>query len=215
MRTNSLSRSWSAAWERPAFRKGVAALAIVGVPVLYAIPHFFGWSGARTGMLPPDPVLDHLGPYDLTWPIFTVLYGTVLLVVGRTLPDPWLILRGAQAYVLILLLRMCTMFLLPLEAPVDIIPLVDPITAVFYPGGEPFLKDLFFSGHTATMVLMTLLARGRLLRLWCLLATVLVGAGVVAQHVHWTVDVLAAPVFAGIAWWASAFSLRAFGRPGV
>ena len=111
---------------------------------------------------------------------------------------PLRLLHMVWAYALLLVLRMCTMYLFTFEPPAGIIPLQDPVTALFYPGGVPFLKDLFFSGHTATLVLFGLaVGPGRArLALWVLAAAV--GALVMAQHVHWTVDVVAAPFFAAL-----------------
>nr|WP_262898321.1 sphingomyelin synthase family protein [Hymenobacter siberiensis] len=66
---------------------------------------------------------------------------------------------------------------------------------------QPIVRDLFFSGHTATMVLLTLVGRGRSWR-WVLgLMSVAVGVLVLVQRVHYSYDVLAAPFFAGAAYW--------------
>jgi membrane-associated phospholipid phosphatase len=108
-------------------------------------------------------------------------------------------------------LRMLTMYLFTFEPPMGIIPLEDPVTAVFYPGGEPFLKDLFFSGHTATLVLFAFAMGPGRQRTALLLAALVVGGLVLVQHVHYTVDVLAAPFFAGLAWWVAGIVLRAAG----
>ena len=65
---------------------------------------------------------------------------------------------------------------------------------------QPIVRDLFFSGHTATMVLLALAGRGRTWR-WVLgLATVAVGLLVLVQRVHYSYDVLAAPFFAWLAY---------------
>ena len=108
-------------------------------------------------------------------------------------------------------MRMVTMELVTLEPPVNIIPLVDPVTVSFYPGGVPFLKDLFFSGHTATLALMVFISRGSVARWGVAVATIAVAVLVLLQHVHWTIDVLAAPLFAWFAWRMSALSLRLCG----
>jgi hypothetical protein len=39
-------------------------------------------------------------------------------------------------------------------------------------------------------------------------STLLVAMAVVVQHVHWTVDVLAAPVFAALSWWIAGLTVR-------
>lgn len=175
------------------------------VPVVVLLPVFFRWLNARPGRFPWEPLHAHLGPVDLSLPLFVVLYGAIALGILQLSREPWLLLRTARAYLLLLLLRMASMALFTLEPPPGMIPLQDPVTLLFYPDHVPFAKDLFFSGHTATVFLFVLAARSHRARAGLGLATVLVGAGVVAQHLHWTIDVLAAPFFAGLAWWASGF----------
>ncbi|MEO8734366.1 MAG: phosphatase PAP2-related protein, partial [Flavobacteriales bacterium] len=113
--------------------------------------------------------------------------------------------------ILMLVLRMLAMSLLTFEPPPDIIPLIDPFTQGFYPGGTPFLKDLFFSGHTATLMIMALLAESWLIRRIAALATAAIGLLVLIQHVHWTVDVLAAIPAAWLAWQGAALVMRWLG----
>lgn len=68
----------------------------------------------------------------------------------------------------------------------------DPFVQLF-DTGVVLTKDLFFSGHVATLFLLLLTARHRVPRAAFLLATVVVGAGLIWQHVHYTIDVLTAP----------------------
>jgi PAP2 superfamily C-terminal len=204
---------WSIAWRAPAFRRALFAALLVAVPIVFLLPVFFAHIDAKPGWWPPDPVIARVGPVDVTWLTFAVLYGGILFTVVRLVRDPWLFVRGLHAYALLQLLRMAAMEAVTLEPPMRIIPLVDPITAVFYPGSTPFLKDLFFSGHTATLALMVFLSRGGTARWAMIAATIAIGALVVVQHVHWTADVLAAPAFVWLAWMGSAFTVRCCGAP--
>jgi len=90
--------------------------------------------------------------------------------------------------------------MLPLEPPSDLIQLKDPITYLFY-GNEYVTKDLFFSGHTATQFLMFLCLKKKTERMILLVSTFLIAIMVLFQHVHYTVDVLAAPIIAYLAYW--------------
>ncbi len=203
--------AWRSAWREPSFRWALLSAAVAAFPIALGLPVFFDHIGAKPGIHPPDPLLAAIGPLDVTWLTFTVLYGGIVLAVVLAARDPYLIVRGLHAYALLQLLRVFAMEFCTFEPPPDIIPLIDPITASFYPGGVPFLKDLFFSGHTATLALMVFISRGERLRVAMVVATIAVGALVLVQHVHWTVDVLAAPVFVWLAWRASALSLRLCG----
>ncbi|MFC2136330.1 phosphatase PAP2-related protein, partial [Bacteroidota bacterium] len=64
--------------------------------------------------------------------------------------------------------------------------------------GEIYIKDLFFSGHTSTMFLLFLTAGSKNLRMVFLLLTILVAFCVIIQHVHYSIDVIAAPIGAYI-----------------
>ena len=204
-------QTWSMAWKRSGFRVALLAGCAIGAMVATALPHFFAWIDARPGIFPTDPVLSHWGPLDVTAVTFTVLYGTLILVLASVAKRPMRVLQGLYAYILMLVLRMLVMSLFTLEPPPDIIPLIDPFTQGFYPGGTPFLKDLFFSGHTATLMLMALLADRRMVRWIAALATVAIGLLVLVQHVHWTVDVLAAVPAAWLAWKGAGLILQALG----
>ena len=189
------------------FRAWVLTFLVGAVPVV-VLPTFFGYIRSKPGRVPWDPVLERFDPVDLSTPIFIVLYGSLVLALWSLMKRPALMLRGVQAYVLLLSLRMIAMALFTLEPPTTLIPLIDPLTQAFYPNAEPFTKDLFFSGHTATMFLLYLVLRGTVMRLPLLVATFFIGGAVLAQHVHWTVDVLFAPIAAWIAWQGSLHTLR-------
>ena len=134
-----------------------------------------------------------------------------MVTLVRTLCEPGRVVRGLHAYAVLLWLRMGAMALVTLDAPPGFVPLADTFTQLFYPGTEPFEKDLFFSGHTATLWLMALIATTRAGRLWSGFATLAVGVLVVVQHAHYTIDVLAAPLFAWLAWRLSIITMRGCG----
>jgi membrane-associated phospholipid phosphatase len=195
-------------------RKAYLLTLLVALPVVACLPAFFAWIEQRPGLLPPEPLLQHLPAVDLSVPLFVLLYATIVYGLIRLVRSPELLLRGLQAYVALLILRMFTMWTWTLEPPPGLVELTDPVTQVFYPGAAPFRKDLFFSGHTATLVLLALAMTNLRDRMVMVIAAALVGFAVLVQHVHWTVDVLAAPVFAWSAWRYSAYTLEwSLGRP--
>lgn len=195
-------------------RKAFLLTMLVAFPVVAFLPVFFGWIERRPGVLPPEPLLHYLPATDLSIPLFVLLYTSIAYGLLRLVGRSELLLRGVQAYVLLLLLRMLAMWIWTLEPPPELVDLVDPVTQVFYPGGGSFAKDLFFSGHTATLVLLAMAMPTNRDRMIMSIAAALVGFAVLVQHVHWTVDVLAAPAFAWLAWWCGAFTLRwSMGRP--
>lgn len=171
------------------------------------LPTFFRFIDGREGTMPYEPLLGHLPAVDVTIPLFVVLYSALLVLVVLAIRSPALVLRTIQAALILLLLRMGMMALFPLLPPPGLITLHDPLTQLFYPTAEPFEKDLFFSGHTANMFLFALAVPSRSWRLLLLGATAFVAAAVLLQHVHWTVDVVAAPFFAVLAWRCSKWTI--------
>ncbi len=191
---------------------------MVGVVAMCGLPAFFTYIDQRPGCVPFEPLLGHLPAVDVSVPLFVILYMSVGVVIAQLYRDPILLLRGFQAVFILLLLRMVAMFMVPLVPPPGLISLQDPCVQIFYPSSQPFEKDLFFSGHTANVFLFFLLVPAGKWKRALLVATVLVAMAVLVQHVHWTVDVLFAPIAAWLAWSASgltiAWSLQVNGTTG-
>jgi hypothetical protein len=149
----------------------------------------------RQGVMLADPILAMFEPRDMTVPTFLLIYSTLAAAIVHLLGQPNQLLLGMRSYTLMISLRMLTMWAVPLEAPERIIPLTDPfVEAVTI--SQTLLKDLFFSGHTSTAFLLYLTVQNRVLKRVFLVGTVMIGACVLVQHVHYSIDVIAAPFFA-------------------
>lgn len=187
---------------------GVVGTLIAAVAVVAALPVVFERMLTRSGAIPYEPFLHYLPTKDLSTLIFGVLYAAILLAILVSLKDPVRLFRSVQAYIMLIALRMICMLLVPLEPPVDLVTLQDPFAQLFYPSVVPFEKDLFFSGHTATAFLLFLAVPGRYWRFLFLSVALFVAVAVLIQHVHWTVDVIAAPLAAWLTWRASGTTLK-------
>ncbi|MFN0159202.1 MAG: phosphatase PAP2-related protein [Bacteroidota bacterium] len=157
---------------------------------------FLEYVEARPGVHVPDPVLELFPAVDVTWYTFVLIYSGLMIALVYFSRQPRRLVTGMQTYVILALFRMGAMFFLALEPPTTMIALKDPFVEYFVGTDAVLTKDLFFSGHTSTMFLLALFSTDRRLRIFLLIATVLVAACVLIQHVHYTVDVLAAPFFA-------------------
>lgn len=168
-----------------------AAVLVTFLGSMVAYSSFLGWNESRAGVVLQDPVLNVFTPIDLSVPLFVLIYvGIVVFLMLHRSDMKHTLFVGLLSYTLLLLLRMLCMWVTPFDPPQTMITLVDPLATMFA-AGKPMVRDLFFSGHTATMMLLTLLASKKWKWLFAL-CTLLIGCGVLLQHVHYTVDVLVA-----------------------
>jgi len=158
------------------------------------LPHFFN----NVLLNKPGPRLDDfafrfLAPRDWSPVIFALVFGAPALFLFANFSSPEKILVIFQCYVVVNFLRIVSLYLFTLETPEGIIPLVDPfLEKVAYGGNAAFTKDLFFSGHTSTLFIVSLAEKRRGLRILLILSTILIGLLLVWQRVHYTIDVIGA-----------------------
>jgi len=169
------------------------------VLVLLALTSFLQFNESRTGALLNDPFLNLFSPINLTWFTFALLYGGLIISLIYLINNPKLLVLAFLCYSILSIFRMLAMNLIPLNPPANMIALVDPFVE-FFGGGETLTKDLFFSGHTSLMFLLFLIIKEKKLKKTFLYATIMVGSSVLLQHVHYTIDVFAAPFFAYVSY---------------
>ncbi len=129
--------------------------------------------------------------------MFIIIWAITLLSIFRAVQTPQMFLTFLWAYIFLSLARVLTITLVPLDPPVGLINLADPLSNFFY--GEKFVtKDLFFSGHTSAVFLLYLTIPGKMDKKLALLATACVGSLLLVQHVHYTLDVLGGLLFAWV-----------------
>jgi hypothetical protein len=165
------------------------------VLILVTLSNFLNFIERRNGVILNDPVLNLFDPVDLTWLTFGLIYVSLIAAIIFFSKKPQLLLLAFQSYILMIILRMIAMHLVSLNPPEKMIPLNDPLVE-FFGTGQLLTKDLFFSGHTATLFLLFLLADLKSLKIFFLISTITLAISVLLQHVHYSIDVLAAPFFA-------------------
>ncbi len=191
----SMNREWQTAWQSGVFRKRLIWGLILLFITLGTFPFFFSSIEKREGTQINDWVLNHLPAYPVSLPIFIIIWSATLFTFIRAIQDP----RGIMivflwSYVIMSISRLVVITAVPLNPPAGLLELKDPISNTFY-GMKVVTKDLFYSGHTSTVFLMFLCVKKRKDKITLLTATLLVGFLLLLQHVHYTIDVLAAPVF--------------------
>jgi len=186
---------WKVAWTSTRFRIQFT-LSILGmIAFVLTLPYFFNEILLpKPGVQLHDPVLLSFQPRDWSTEIFVLLYFAIVLSLSSNLKKPDAILLMLQTYVVVNFLRMISLYLLTLEAPEGTIPLNDPFLNDLAYGKEVYVKDLFFSGHISTVCIFFLVQQKRILK-WILLVSIVLMAILLAwQRVHYTLDMVVAPV---------------------
>jgi membrane-associated phospholipid phosphatase len=192
--------NWKIAFSNEHFRNRFLISIIVLFGILTGFASLLAYIETRQGHTFYDPILNFIKPRDVSDFIFFVTYSAALIGLIYAFLSPYKFLHLIQMYGALTLLRVVTLFFIPLEPPTAIIPLRDTIlTHTFYAGNE-HLKDLFFSGHAATLFLFYFFCVNKVLKYTFLAAAIAVSIGVMVQHVHYSYDVIAAPIFAYIAY---------------
>lgn len=172
----------------------VFCLTTLFMMLFYMSAYYRDIIGPKKGILLNDPVLNFLTPVDWSVPVFFILFGAIFQTVIPAFRKPLILLTGLTAYCAINIIRMFSMYLVTLEPPSDMILLIDPFSAYFAYPDRGFAKDLFFSGHISTMMILVFVERNRLAKTLKIIGSALMGLFLAWQHVHYTVDLVVAPV---------------------
>ncbi len=186
---------WKSSFADKKFRTELLVTAVFIVILFYYIPLFLNFIESRPGVVLPDPILVLFDPVDVTWLTFIIIYLSVIVGLISFAREPKQVLFAAQAYALLIIFRVGAMYLTPFAAPEKILPLDDPFVQSIS-SGTVLTKDLFFSGHTATLFLIFMIEKNKWLKSLFLFLTIAVAFCVLIQQVHYSIDVFAAPFFA-------------------
>ncbi len=141
------------------------------------------------GVKVPDLLLDLFPPIDLS---FLFIYGYVSLIAGMFVYPLVFRLRMlhvvAFQFSLLLIVRSVFMIFTHLETPAGAISVNYP----WFFRSLYFENDMFFSGHTAMTFLGFYMFRRSWLRYVFLVGSIVMAIVVLAMHVHYSIDVLAA-----------------------
>ncbi len=187
--------SWNIAFKNRNFVMKFVISFLALALLLYFFAWFLNYVELRQGHVFYDPVLEFFKPRDVSYYIFGITYASAIGGIIYASRTPYLVVHLCQMYFLLTVFRVITLFFVPLNPPEGIITLKDAfLDNTFYANGGN-LKDLFFSGHTATVFLFVFFVDNKILKLIFLIAALAVAFGVMIQHVHYSYDVLVAPLF--------------------
>jgi len=193
MPISTIKDIWKAAWNSPIKRPRLIAILVLIPTLIITLPYFFNYIEKRDGVVLNDWVLAQVPVHNVSPLIFATIWGMVLLVLYRSLYKPSILINYCLTLAVVTVARITCISLFPLSPPVGFIPLVDPLSGVFY-GEATITKDLFFSGHTATVVTIFFCLEKRNDKIIAFLSVIAIAVLLVIQHIHYTIDILGAPV---------------------
>ncbi len=173
-----------------------AAYCICG---LFITPIYFSYIQQKPGIMINDPVLDFLPSLDVSFFIFNIMNICAFFSLVWLLTRPKYLAIAVMTWAFVYTFRYSAMYFLTLETPVGFVKLNDPLLDGMVYNGMVISKDLFFSGHTSYMFMTFLVVQHPILKRLSLVSTILVGFLLLVQHNHYTIDVLAAPLFTWLA----------------
>lgn len=176
----------------------ITLVALYGLMIFSQV--FFASIEVREGKLLHDFILSEIPPRNMSWVIFPIIYVSILVALCNLSLMPQVLLRTLQAYFFLTALRLTCIYFIPLNPPAGLVLLRDPLIDYFVYDENVITKDLFFSGHTSSLFLFYLVLKNPKLKILLLLCTFVVAALILVQHAHYSIDILAAPLFAWFSW---------------
>ncbi len=186
--------TWRVTWNSRYRRYQMIIGTVIMFAIIFTLPIFFGHIEKRKGAVLNDWLLARIPPHNVSNLIFGIIGGMILLILVRAIKNPSIYITYCWTLVFVCLVRFVTISVVALDPPTGMIPLVDPLSSVFYGNNVSITKDLFFSGHTTTMFLIFLCLQKRTDKIIALIAAFAVAYLLLVQHIHYTIDILAAPV---------------------
>lgn len=195
-------QTWSAALKDNFFRRKLFASAFLLILVLILFFFVLQFAEKRNGFVIEKNWLNGIiPPTDFSTWIFTFTYSATFLGLTFCFLKPSTTLLLIRTYLLLQFLRALTLLIIPLNPPEGIIPLNDPFLHATFYNERANLKDLFFSGHVATLVMCIPIISNKWIRIILAIAATAAGILLIAQRVHYIADVITAPFFAVLAFY--------------
>ncbi|OSZ79548.1 hypothetical protein CAP35_15245 [Chitinophagaceae bacterium IBVUCB1] len=180
-------------------------LVVPGLFLIYSAitQHLGNYIETRKGVRLEDKLLSFFPSYDFSTIIFILLYTSLFALILTHLHKPKTIMRLIEMHFMVAIVRQVCILLIALEPPTGIIVLRDVfLENTVYPHNSPLTKDLFFSGHVASIWIYFLCAQHRYLKAWMFAATFVMSFMVLSMRIHYTYDVYGALFFTTLLYFA-------------
>lgn len=192
--------NWKSFWQSEKNRKYFWIAMLAFVTMFASVFFTLRYVEARTGFVIEDWSREILGkPLNFSIGIFAITYFAMVFAIWTNVSHPRMFLHMLITYAFMQLMKCVILLCVPLDPPTDILPLSDPILETLFYGGNVNLKDLFYSGHVATVCIAFIYARQRLMKLVFVALALALAFMMAQQRVHYIADVVAAPLFVWLA----------------
>lgn len=192
-----MKKEWNTLWSNNRYLATWSILLLLVLVTLKLISVFLVYNENRVGgYMIDDWVLNMLEPADVSTLLFGITWVCIFGCLPITLRTPARAMIVFVSILVIGLLRCLSLYFVPLLPPEGIIPLRDTVLEGSFYDNQVLVKDLFFSGHTANLALLTFLMDISWLKYILGVCTAIVAFLLLKQHVHYTIDILAAPLAA-------------------
>lgn len=195
-----LLANWREAWQHEPFRRFFIPNFVLCFALYYLTIFWVESNSGQRGIVLNDPLYPYLPRYDFSGIIFFLTYSSTFLLLIDLLQRPYLLHRAFITFAAVFFIRGICIHIFPLSPSPEIVLLQDPITNTLAGEGH-ILNDLFFSGHVADLTTFYLLCRNTYFKKYILGSIVTIGIMLISQRVHYTIDVIAAPVFSYACYW--------------
>lgn len=160
----------------------------------------------RKGILLNDKLLEIIPSFDFSFFIFILLYSSLTIVILAHLHKPKVIVRIIEMHFLVAVVRQICILCIALEPPIGMIVLRDVfLENTVYPRYSPLTKDLFFSGHVASIWLYFLCSESKMIKYYFGFATILMSFMILSMRVHYSYDIYGAFFFTTIIYFLPAW----------
>ena len=200
--------NWAKALRKPQFIVQFLITAAGLGGLLLFTPGYLDFIQQRPGIYIYDPLLNAFPAHDISWFTFTFIMGGALIAFAYLIFFPEYLILAVQTYMLVTWMRMLAIYFTPWQEPPATIPLKDPFMAFFVYDHRVITRDLFFSGHVSFICSLAFSMPNRLMKYIFWVFALVVAVCILIQHVHYTVDVLFAPLFTLLAFAIVRFNLK-------
>lgn len=160
----------------------------------------------RKGVRLDDKLLTFFPSFDFSTLIFLLLYTSLITLVLTHLSKPKVVIRVLEMHLMVAIARQACILLFALEPPAGMIVLRDAfLENTVYPHHSPLTKDLFFSGHVASVWIYFLCAQRKYMKMYLGCAVFLMSFMVLSMRIHYTYDVYGAFFFTTLIYFAPAW----------